>query len=480
MKTTLLSLAFLATFAAFNKANAQCTISSSTVTSVQKNECTFNFDLNFNLKNNNGNKVTVVYIYSVDAYNALPPKFYGTNDNKVPTSSDLNSANVLAVIKINTDSALTMHNYQKVSTTFERPTNMKSSLSYSVEPGGQFTIKNIPLTFTDCSNQITLRADVLSSQSSDLTSVGCVARGMSFSPNEPIIRALENGCGSTRSVKASFETIQERTINFRLFKDVEPMGQFTAADTAAANVVSDWYSAKTVLNVNTGAYTSTGDYHYTAQSDAQFNLWVVAYTPGIPNVSTGFASNTCSPRILPTVFRGVSAQRVKENVLVKWETATEENNRGFNVQRQVGSGAWQSLGFVASKATGGNSADLLSYSFSDMSPAAGTSQYRIQQVNNDGNVSYSGIRSVRNEEVAGKVVVYPNPSTNGKVTIAFDGAPGLKDISVNDLAGRTVKRFTGVNDSSVTIENLTEGFYTIQILDRATSKVSVEKLVVKR
>ena len=476
MKSLVLSCALVGTLFTANKLQAQCTVSEPVVGNIQKVGCTFTFDLSFNLSGNGGNKVTAIYIYNTADYTALPSTFYGQNGNHVPSSAELNAAKALAVIKINTDSTKTVYNYQKVSGGYERPTSMKSNLDYTVSPSGQVTIQDIQLSFPTCNSQITLNADVLSSQSPDLSSVGCIAKGLSFSPNEPIIRVANIGCGGTRQIATTFITAQSRDIRFQFFKDVAPFGQFTSADTASANAVSDPYYTTTQLNSN-GEYSSVGNYNYTVNNGEQFNVWVVAYADGVPNISADIATNSCIP--LAATFRSFSAVRSNQNVLVKWETVLEENNRGFYVQRQSGSGEWQNVAFVATQAPNGSSASLLTYSFTDFNTTKGISQYRIQQVSLDGKSSYSVIRSVRSEEMASKVVVYPNPTSTGKVTLAFESA-SEKDVIVNDMTGRMVKRFTSIKDNSLVIENLKEGFYTIQILEKATSSVSIEKVVVKQ
>lgn len=476
MKALLLSCALLAATFSINKLQAQCTVTQPAVSNIQRNGCTFTFDLTFNLQGNGGNKVTAVYIFSTSDYNALPSSFYG-NNNHVPTSTELNAANALATIKIDPDSANTTYNYQKVGNSYESPTSILPGLNYVKSPSGEITIKGITLTFASCNAPITLKADVLSSQSPGLGSLGCLAQGLSFSPNEPITRLVSLGCGASRTVTATFITTQARTISFRIYKDVAPFNQFTAADTLAANAVSPTYSATTSFNSSTNDYRSVGNYTYSVQNGEQFNVWVVANTAGIDNVTTALATNTCAP--LAATFRSFTAVRNKQTVAVKWETAQEQNNAGFYVQRLTGTGNWQNVTFVSSQAPNGTSANQLSYTFNDYNTAKGISQYRIQQVDLDGKVTYSQIRSVRSEDMAEKVVVYPNPSADGRVTLTFEST-SEKEVVVSDMAGRMVKRFSSVKDNNLVIENLKGGFYTIQILDKTSTTVSIEKVVVKQ
>ncbi|MDB5195776.1 MAG: hypothetical protein JWP88_146, partial [Flaviaesturariibacter sp.] len=62
--------------------------------------------------------------------------------------------------------------------------------------------------------------------------------------------------------------------------------------------------------------------------------------------------------ILPVTFTSFTAVKSGAGVSLKWTTASESNNRGFNVQRLQGNGNWQTLGFVSSQAAGGNSSAL--------------------------------------------------------------------------------------------------------------------------
>src|SRR5688572_7589407 len=62
---------------------------------------------------------------------------------------------------------------------------------------------------------------------------------------------------------------------------------------------------------------------------------------------------------LPVSFRAFAASRSNNVVALKWTTAMESNNLGFEIQRLVGTGTWQSASFVATQANGGNSSSDL-------------------------------------------------------------------------------------------------------------------------
>ena len=178
----------------------------------------------------------------------------------------------------------------------------------------------------------------------------------------------------------------------------------------------------------------------------------------------------------PVSFRSFNAVRNQSKVSLTWTTASEQNNHGFYVQKNDGSG-WKDVAFVFSAADGGNSASDLDYAFSDVNNAKGVSQYRLLQVDIDGKAKFSEIRSVKGESQAARVLVYPNPSSTGNVTVVFDGQ-SIRDIQVNDISGRLIKRYSGVVNN-LEINGLRTGVYTLQISDRANGASVVEKVVVK-
>jgi hypothetical protein len=50
---------------------------------------------------------------------------------------------------------------------------------------------------------------------------------------------------------------------------------------------------------------------------------------------------------------------------------------------------------------------------------------------------------------------------------------------VVDMSGRTVKQLNGITNTNITIDNLKSGFYNVQVIDRVTNEIVIEKLIVK-
>jgi hypothetical protein len=190
-----------------------------------------------------------------------------------------------------------------------------------------------------------------------------------------------------------------------------------------------------------------------------------------------FRSTQCSP--LPVVFNSFTATRISSiNVILRWQTLTEINNSGFFVQRNSGNNTWESAGFINSLAASGNSGSSIDYTFNDINSNRGITQYRIKQVDIDGRSKFSEIRAVRGYAQKEKIIVYPNPSADGRVNILFEDKEGIRDVVLTDMNGSIIRRWTGVTSNSLQIENLHTGMYTLRVTLGGGGSQTIEKIIV--
>ena len=211
-------------------------------------------------------------------------------------------------------------------------------------------------------------------------------------------------------------------------------------------------SASTLLVSQCFIAPTPGNTYFTESfpccTTADVTIRVVRFTASNGNCQGGTCTKDfVKPRIvLPVTFKSFNAARNRSNVSLKWETASEQTNSGFAIERNT-RGNWEQVAFVPTQAAGGNSDALLTYSLSDLNSEKGISQYRIKQIDIDAKSKYSEVRAVRGEGQAGKTTVYPNPSSNGRVNVVFEDATVTRDISVLDMSGRIVKQFRGVTNT---------------------------------
>lgn len=107
---------------------------------------------------------------------------------------------------------------------------------------------------------------------------------------------------------------------------------------------------------------------------------------------------------LPVELTSFNAEFVDNSVRLNWETATEVNNFGFDVERkyQVSSSEyqdWEKIGFVEGNGTTNSPRE---YSFTDDNlPDADNVSYRLKQIDIDGKYSYSKVVEVNLTEITG-------------------------------------------------------------------------------
>ncbi len=183
---------------------------------------------------------------------------------------------------------------------------------------------------------------------------------------------------------------------------------------------------------------------------------------------------------LPVTLSSFTAKQTTDNkVALAWVTSSESVNKGFSIERQEeGSGKFQSLGFIASKAEGGNSQTTLAYSFKDVTAKNGTNMYRLVQEDLDGTKTYSEVRVVK---LNGQSVsmVFPNPST-GVVNISRTADGKKMNIQVIDQSGRIVSQVSNITDANYRMNLPQSGIYNIKLMYPETSEQSIQRIVVQK
>lgn len=91
--------------------------------------------------------------------------------------------------------------------------------------------------------------------------------------------------------------------------------------------------------------------------------------------------------ILPVELTSFNAKAIGNSVKLDWVTATEINNRGFEIERKFADN-WVVVGYVEGK---GTTTIRQSYTFTDFVESQSTEKivYRLKQLDYDGTYSYS-------------------------------------------------------------------------------------------
>ncbi len=179
---------------------------------------------------------------------------------------------------------------------------------------------------------------------------------------------------------------------------------------------------------------------------------------------------------LPVTLRSFGVYMQNNTALLQWVTATEQNNKGFGIERSTGDREWLSIGFVSSLSPDGNSNVELLYTFTDKQPLAGNNYYRLKQVDPDGRYRYSPVQIIRFTGRA-NIHIYPNPA---KDIIKITGLRGNETVHIINITGQRVRNLKAIaNTLTADIQQLPSGIYLINITDPAGTAVHHEKIMKK-
>jgi Secretion system C-terminal sorting domain len=233
---------------------------------------------------------------------------------------------------------------------------------------------------------------------------------------------------------------------------------------ASANAAEWAVPPGSTLNPNGGAGRKTADGYARRNNIGNF---------GQLGIGEMFAA-------LPVTLTSFDAVRLtKLKVNLQWQTTTEQNNKGFEIERRLEKeSSFTTMGFTASKAADGNSTSKLDYTMVDPNGYGGISYYRLKQVDRDGRAFHSLIKAVKGiGETSVSVLLWPNPA-KGQFSIRLDGAQGIKEAFITDASGKTLRRLHIGNNEQVNIQGLPAGTYILTVLNAFGDKEHFREKVI--
>ncbi len=140
--------------------------------------------------------------------------------------------------------------------------------------------------------------------------------------------------------------------------------------------------------------------------------------------------------LLPVELTHFAAREQQGQILLDWQTASEQNNKGFEVERSHDGKEWEIIGFVTGQ---GNSGSPHEYRFWDRFPFPGNNFYRLRQIDLDGQFDYSPVRSVVIENNgADSFSFFPNPVAAGQTLNLINLGEQVTGVQLTDWLGRPV------------------------------------------
>ncbi|WP_176521779.1 LamG-like jellyroll fold domain-containing protein [Longimonas halophila] len=188
----------------------------------------------------------------------------------------------------------------------------------------------------------------------------------------------------------------------------------------------------------------------------------------------------------------------QERVTVQWETRSETNNAGFEVQRRAADGSgsvetshrgvstaesWETIAQVDGA---GTTDEPQSYRVedTDLPYAADSLRYRLRQLDADGSATLSDpVTVARNVDQAELLPTYPNP-TRSQATVRY-AVPERQavEIALYDVLGRRVRTVTdgraeGRTEQTMDVSDLASGTYFLRM--QTESHTETQRVTVVR
>ncbi len=233
------------------------------------------------------------------------------------------------------------------------------------------------------------------------------------------------------------------------------------------------------------------------------NTWV-AFNTGLPNVVvsdldihyTGSTNEliagtygrglweTAIDNLLPVELASFTSTFKDNHVTLNWFTKTELNNYGFEIERKTDStniDNWTKIGFVLGS---GNSNSQKNYSFIDNNVNNGIYEYRLKQIDDNGQFKYSNTTKVTINSIPKVFALnqnFPNPfNPSTKISYKISKIEYVS-LKVYDILGNEVstlvngKKYPGNYEVNFDASNLSSGVYFYQIT--AGNFVQTKKMI---
>lgn len=278
-----------------------------------------------------------------------------------------------------------------------------------------------------------------------------------------VISTFNTGTGS--STVFGLAVKGEITVANQLFISVAPKNSTNPINTQhciTATVVNQNGAAQANLNIiftvrgvngviGGSAFTNASgqaQFCYVGPNAGRDSIYAAIGTTGIQDTAFKLWEDA-----LPVELSSFTSSIDKKDVLLKWSTSEELNNSGFDIERSTLNSEYSKVGFVQGN---GTTTEVKNYEFRDRNLSSGKYNYRLKQVDFNGNYHYYNLSNeieIGRPEKFNLTQNYPNPfnpSTKIGFELPFDGNVKL---SVYNNSGKLV--------SSISEGFKSAGYYTI-------------------
>jgi len=158
----------------------------------------------------------------------------------------------------------------------------------------------------------------------------------------------------------------------------------------------------------------------------------------------------------PITLTYFQAKIDNKTTLLTWQTATETNNAGFEIQRSTDAINWEKIAWQDGQ---GTTTSPHTYTHRDENPLFGTSYYRLKQVDFDGAFEYTDIVQVNYE--GRDISIFPNPVEN-MLHISDLNGENIQNIIIYDQTGKAIHA-QSMPGNTIDVSTLFPGMYILKI-----------------
>lgn len=183
----------------------------------------------------------------------------------------------------------------------------------------------------------------------------------------------------------------------------------------------------------------------------------------------------------PIVLTSFEGFKDGKNNVLNWQTSSEINSVGFEIQRSINGKDFIKIGFVNSR---GASNTIVNYSYVDTKPNSGTNYYRLRQLDKDGKETFSEIVTIKSDDKVKLEVVslYPNPSKDNATLVFNSAIAGKTNVTITNLSGKVVfsqvlSSNKGENKIQLNTAQLSAGNYLINVAEMDTENSVTTKYI---
>jgi Secretion system C-terminal sorting domain len=171
--------------------------------------------------------------------------------------------------------------------------------------------------------------------------------------------------------------------------------------------------------------------------------------------------------VLPVVLTEFKAVAQKNKVILKWTTASETDNRSFELERSTNGTSFSPVTTVNGNGTTQTSS---LYEYTDAMAVKGNNYYRLKITDANGRHSFSDIRVARIDY--GKLISVFNNPVKGNLVIDASAPTKVVLMNMSGQQVQTVQLIQGRN--MIPVSHLNTGNYLIKsVQDNETYKISI-------